>query len=103
MGVLIAISTSVQLVPVTHHARVQSINFSNNTEGSESRVRLLTGGSAGTAVFDVYITDGSEMGDRHFSHTWSKDGGSLPVGLYVEITGTLTVNLEYARGIAIDG
>ena len=100
MGKPVLITSSEITVARGTPAWLNSICFANHTDNSSNRVRILDGGSSGTAVFDITITDGSEIGDRHFSHTWgaSKDGARMEDGLYVEITGTLSVNLEYTKG-----
>ena len=58
---------------------------------------LYDGGSSGTKVFEITMTDGSEEGDRHFSHTWGKPGARFEDGLYVKITSAMSVNLEYDK------
>ena len=96
MGKPVVITASEQTVAQGTAGWLNSIFFHNNVEGSESRVRILSGGSSGTAVFDSIITDGSETGQTHVSHTWGgPSGGRIEDGIYVEITGTLSVNLEY--------
>ena len=100
MGKPVIVTSSDDIVAQGTTAWLNSICFHSETENSSNKVRILDGGSSGTAVFEIVITDGSDEGDRNFSHTWgaAQNGARMEDGLYVEITGTLSVNLEYTSG-----
>lgn len=98
MGKPIIVTSSDDIVAQGTSAWANSICFHSETENSSNKVRLLDGGSSGTAVFEIVITDGSDEGDRNFSHSWPGQGARFEDGLYVEITGTLSVNLDYTAG-----
>lgn len=96
MGKPVVITASEQTVAQGTAGWLNSICFHNETDGAENTVALYSGGSSGTKIFEITMTDGSEEGQYHFSHTWGgQNGARFEDGLYVKITSAMSVNLEY--------